>query len=290
MKIFFISLVLIVLSMFCPFSVRADLLINEVSTFDRDDWVEIYNAGSHVIDLSNYELRDVTSSGGANRTKLFGSIASGEFVVFDVGNKINKDGDIVSLYLVSPSENLVDSISFGDKGGVCAPTSSDQTIGRIVDGKNTIERFANSTKGVSNTTASLFPCSTPTTKPTATEKPTNTPTNAPTNTPIITNTRTPSKTSAPVPSPPQTNDPSISLSPTNYISSPTSVVDNVRGVFFDEDKNDKFVDVNKSENEKHKDHNNSFNYLNVLPYLLIISGIAFIVTSLFLLAKKRKDQ
>lgn len=281
MKRSYLLLILIFIGLFYPPCVYARLFINEVSTFDKNDWVEIYNSGEEEIDLSTYEIRDVTASGGVNKTKLSGFIQPKGFVAFDIGNKINKDGDIVGLYLTLPTEELVDSISFGEKGGICAPASVEQTIGRVVDGGETIDRFAVSTKGQSNIGANLASCPTPTIKPTAT----NTPTNTPIATPTPLTTKLPTNTNTPILYPSKT--PSVFPTLTDIVKL-TETQPTKKSVYGVSDELDENVAKEKEDNFKETKNNNSFNYLKIMPYFLISLGILFIVISVSILLIKRK--
>lgn len=177
------------------------VVINEFSSAasnssdsDWPDWVEVYKGGE---DIALYELKDAAG----NIKVLSDAACNGEFCTVDWSNKLNNSGDTIMLVLVSDPENVIDSVTYGAEGTVCSPDHG-QSIGRVVlteaaDPGNTIERFAISSKGLSNYGSVLAPCPSPTPIPTPT--PTSTP--KPTNTPAPTSTPTPKATSAPTPKP-----------------------------------------------------------------------------------------
>ena len=172
----------------------AALYINEFSSGTSDsDWVEIYNSDNTSLDLSNYVLRDSTSS---NKIELSGTIAGNGFATFDWFNKLNNDGDTIRL-LLETDESPADQVIYGKDGDVAAPKNS-QTAGRIPDGAPSFLHLSISSKGSSNNSASFVPTATPT--PTITPTPTRTPapTKIPTSKPAPTSKPTPTSTKIPV--------------------------------------------------------------------------------------------
>ncbi|KKQ37538.1 MAG: hypothetical protein US53_C0016G0006 [Candidatus Woesebacteria bacterium GW2011_GWA1_37_7] len=170
-----------------PVTVNAQVVINEFSSgSSHDDWVELYNSGTQVVNLSSYILRDSTDTNKVEIKNIQNSLEPDSYLVIDLKNYLNKDGDKIRLLEILPDNSVVekDILLFGDKGGVCSPIESG-TAGRYPDANNTIDRFKIDTKGGSNDSSLLDPCPTPTSlpaatytptpKPTATDKPTNTP-------------------------------------------------------------------------------------------------------------------
>ena len=166
-------------------NVSAQVVINEMGTQSSPDWVEIYNVATKSADLSLYKLED----SGNNVKNLSGIIQSFGFATFDWSNRLNNDGDTIKLVRISDNY-LVDKITYGGLGNVCVP-STGESVGRYPDANSIIDRFQNSTKGLSNNSAILNPCPTPTPEPTATFTPT--PTSKPTATPKPTTTPIPIK-------------------------------------------------------------------------------------------------
>lgn len=157
--------------------------INEFSSGTSDsDWVEIYNSDSTSLDLSNYILRDSTSS---NKIELSGTIAGNGFATFNWSNRLNNDGDTIRLLLKS-DESVVDKIIYGKEGDIPAPSGT-QTAGRNPDGSSSWVFLSSSSKGGSNNSASPISTLTPTPSPNPT------PTPAPTK---ITPTKPPTKTAS----------------------------------------------------------------------------------------------
>ena len=185
----------------------AQVVINEFSSStSHDDWIEIYALEDTT--LTGYKLTHLTTEGDESEMATFPSVESiskGEFLIVDARNYLNKDGDVIRLY---KPDNSVEEISYGDKGGVCSP-SSNGSVGRLwqngVEGTNWIDHFSNQTKLLSNKDNILEPCPSPTLEPTETTTPTNTPK---TPTPIP----TPKPTSTPTPAPTKP----LSSTPTTY--------------------------------------------------------------------------
>lgn len=176
-------------------NVSAQVVINEFSSYDNPgDWVELYAIES--VDISGWIVRDLTAS---NKKEIpTGTILSpGSFYVVDFSNYLNRDGDKIILRKADDVTD-VDSLVYGDQGGVCAPGLG-ESAGRYPDANNTIERFREPTKGVPNI-ANFNVCPTPTPDPTPTLTPLPTPTltSTPTSAPQATKTATPSPTKTPL--------------------------------------------------------------------------------------------
>lgn len=123
------------------------LTINEASTADSNDWVEIYNSKDAApIDLSQYRIRDSSSK---NKKDLQGNIVPDGFYVVDFRNWLNNSGDSIKLLKVNGAEEqIIDQIVYG-KGGICLPKTG-ESIGRLPDGSQTIVRFVSPSKGATN--------------------------------------------------------------------------------------------------------------------------------------------
>jgi len=182
-------------------------VINEFSSNTSPDWIEIYNNGTEILDLSLYRIKDLTLN---NKLDLSGSLGPGGFAAFDWSNKLNNGGDLIKLILIS-DESVMDQVSYGDQGGLIAP-SSGQSGGRQTDGGSDWVIFTASTKGSINNSSSVF------TPPTAT--PTNTPT--PTKSPAPTKTPTQQKTASSQESKIPTKTPTPKISLNNTSKNPTS--------------------------------------------------------------------
>ena len=196
-----------------PKNVSAQVVINEISTNTGNDWVELYSIEE--IDISGWLLMDDKSDIGTIPEGTILSEIGSMFYVVEVSNRLNKGGDDVRLFH-SDKVTLVDMIEYGGEGEVCLPSDTG-SIGRYPDGNATVERFSSHTKDVTNNTATIDACPTPTPEPTEEPTPeattqstsTQTPTKAPTLTPKSTvlskATSKPKKTKTPKPTP--TKDP-----------------------------------------------------------------------------------
>lgn len=192
-----------------PIAHAGAIKINEFSSSSSPDWVEIYNSGTESAQLSTYILRD-SSDSDLNKHTLSGTLGAGAFQTIDVSNELNNDGDIVRLFrLENGNEVLQEEISFGDRGGSCAPGGT-QSIGRLPDGGVNVVRLSSGTKGLTNNNSSIDNCPAPT--PTPTPGPTSTPTPTPTPTPGPTSTPSPTVKPTPIPTPKST--PVVQLIPT----------------------------------------------------------------------------
>lgn len=202
---FFLINFLLVLN---PQIAQAKVVINEFSSAtSSDDWVELFNSGPEIIDLSTLLVKDGTTNKVDNIT---GFLDSGGFFTFGWSNRLNNSGDSIRLFLKSDENNAIDQISYGiaENSTLQAPGSG-YTGARSNDGENNWV-ILTATKGSTNNTGTVAPTSTPT--PTDTPAPTS----MPTKTPIP--TKTPAPTKEPIP----TKTPMPTKIPTSTIaSSPT---------------------------------------------------------------------
>lgn len=187
-------------------SIFAAPVINEFSSADSSDWIEIYNSGTETVDLSLYRIRDLTAN---NKLDLSGSVPPSGFAAFDWSNKLNNAGDLIKLVLTS-DESIADQVAYGDQGGLAAP-GSNQTGGRQADGGTSWVVFTSSSKNASNNSSSVF------SPPTAT----------PTNTPTPTKIPTPTKTLTPTKSPTPTKIPTVAKASPGDAKTPTPKISSI---------------------------------------------------------------
>ncbi|MDP2720739.1 MAG: lamin tail domain-containing protein, partial [bacterium] len=120
------------------------VLINEFAavtsgTSVDPDWVELYNDSNSIVSLEGWLLRDLTET---NKVSLTGCISPNSFRKFNFyTNRLDNGGDLIRLF--DQNGSLVDSIEYfsedipkHEKGG---------STGRISDGNNSWEVFANPT-------------------------------------------------------------------------------------------------------------------------------------------------
>lgn len=213
------SLLLFISSLVIPKTnavVIGSVVVNEFASNTADpDWVELYNSGEEIIDLSLYRLEDAAS----NKKNLSGNLGAKSWVAFDWSNKLNNDGDTIFLKKIA-TEETVDNVKYG-ADGVVIPPGPLQSAGRQIDGEGPWVIFNTPTKGSANFTAISTPTSTP--EPTATpEEPTVTPTPPPASTPTIEPTSTPTPTIEPTSTPTPTETPASTPKPTT-IATPTLI-------------------------------------------------------------------
>ena len=153
--------------------VSAQLYVNEImalntstiqdNTGQFNDWIEIYNAGTSPVDLSNYYITDLITNPIKFRfTPLAGQVivpASGHLIIWASGNTnaglnhINfslssTNGEAV--YLVAPDGNtIISSLVF--------PLQRENvSFGRESDGSNTIKYFSPSSPNASNNSVNAY--------------------------------------------------------------------------------------------------------------------------------------
>jgi hypothetical protein len=181
--------------------IKAQVVINEFSSFSYPgDWVEVYNYGPDPVDLSSYRIRDSSLTQYVN---LSGVLEPQKFTFFDLKDYLNKTGDVITLkHLTDGIEDVqpIMTVCYGDKVDSCSvikvgcyPLENESVGSYPSDGGNTFERFTTATKGVTNQTALLDPCPTPTTTETAVATETQTATLTQTSTLTSTTTKTPTK-------------------------------------------------------------------------------------------------
>ena len=193
-KLYFSLFVFFVLSVNPLFAAETDVVINEFlanpSASEDTEFIEIYNSGTEVINISGWKLDDVLDAGSSVFIIPDNTVISstGYLVFYKLQTGIslnNSGGDFVRL--LNSSDEVRDSYEY---------TSSmldDEAWGRFPDGTGEWIELEKASPNESNT---VVPTSTP--SPTNTPTPTKTPT--PTNVPPTpTKTPTPTRTPTPVP-------------------------------------------------------------------------------------------
>lgn len=178
-----------------PVFAADSVVINEFlpNPTSGNDWVELYNPTSNTVNIGGWFLKDEATTHIADFS-LSTSIAAGSYLAIDVGSRLNKDNDTVTLY--NNSNETIDSRIYSQNPG------DNISVGRYPDGDAWIN-LQNPTKGSSNSSGNPVPTSTPTP----------TPTPAPTATPAPTSTTSP--TQSPTPSPKPTSTPKPTAIPTS---------------------------------------------------------------------------
>jgi hypothetical protein len=199
-----------IISLASPANVLGQVVINEISSSGNQDWVELLALPSgQAVNLDGYTIKDSKST----IENLSGTLNPGSFKIFEVGNRLNKDGDTIEIFY---NNQTIDKITYG-KDGICAPEDT-QTIGRYPDGTGSFRRLLSGTKETPNTDQEAH-CPAPT--PSSTPQPTNTNTPTPITpipTPKITKPPTPRPTRTPEVLASETSAPDFTESPTPTIS------------------------------------------------------------------------
>lgn len=193
--------------------VEAAVVINEFlpnpAGSDTNEWVEFYNGGSSIEDLTDYFFDDdsdfSSDSGSSSKVALSGLLSAQSTCFWELSSYLNNNGDVPTLF--SLAGTVVDTYTY-------TTTQEDKSFARVPDGGSW---QTNQTQTKSSTRCSdLAPTPTPT--PTSTPTPTATPTLTPTPTPAATPTPTPTPTATPKPTPTPTvaatSTPSRQLTPT----------------------------------------------------------------------------
>ncbi len=164
------NFITLLLSLFLLNSLTGQIYINEfmadndaITTDESgefEDWIELYNAGSSVVDIGGFFITDDYSDvfkfqipTGDSTTK----IQPGGFLVLwadddindgalHIGIKLSKDGE--KIRLTDRDSILVDSISFGAQ-------TTDISMGRLTDGGATWTSFSSPTPNTSNQSVSI---------------------------------------------------------------------------------------------------------------------------------------
>ncbi len=119
---------------------------------EYDDWIELYNAGSTAVDLNGFYLTDDISNSTKFQITTTAIIPPMGHLLFWADNdldqgdlhlnfKLSASGETIALF--SPSEELVDSVTFGAQ-------NDDLSNGRYPDGSNSFFLFDDPTPGSTN--------------------------------------------------------------------------------------------------------------------------------------------
>ncbi|HBD02377.1 MAG: putative cell surface glycoprotein [Microgenomates group bacterium GW2011_GWC1_46_16] len=201
-KLLIICTLSLIILLLVPAPVRAAVLLNEISPATNPEWIELYNDGDTLIDLTGFLLED----GNTNHTDdlvLSGSLASHSYgVFFHNEGWLNNGGDTLKLYdNATPSANIIDQYTYGS-------LTAEKSVFRSPNGsENWVTGFP--TQNASNPAPSPSPSPSPTPSPTPT----------PTPTPIPSPTPPPSPKPSLKPSP--LSSPSLKLEETGTIAGQT---------------------------------------------------------------------
>ncbi|MDP3955517.1 MAG: lamin tail domain-containing protein [bacterium] len=213
-KIFYSLVIASAIFLFLAKTVLAQVVINEFSSNNGTDWVEVYNTSEESIDLSGsyYQLRDTSPSGNPKNLDCL-LPDSGHFSV-DWGNNLNNDGDRIVLL---KGEQMIDCVAYGDGNGSVCEGKEQVDLEKLNPGEYGVrdpEGSGGWIKTTSRTSAGSSECLTPapTPTPTPTPRPTNIPTPTPTPKPPSPTPKPPTPTPRPTPKPTPTKMPTATPS------------------------------------------------------------------------------
>lgn len=108
--------------------------INEFSSYESSDWVELYNPSNADVSLSGWTLWDT----GVTAIKTLGAsdvIPAQGWLRISAGNRLNRDGDTIILKDADDVE--IDRIVYGAGAGNAPVPGSGESAGRCPDGFDT---------------------------------------------------------------------------------------------------------------------------------------------------------
>ncbi len=185
----------------------SSVIINEFSSANTSDWIELYNTSDSEVNLQEWIVKDTTN----NAIWDFSSssiIPSNGFCTKDVGNRLNNKGDRIQLFQGAEEK---DCVAYGNgNGSFCNGkefTDIDESLGGIVVARKPNGTgnwtFNSSTYGYSNDDTqepeTKVLCYIPSPTPTPTLTPTSSPTSTPTKSPTPSKLPTPTKSPTPTP-------------------------------------------------------------------------------------------
>ncbi len=102
--------------------------INEFSSHDAADWVELYNTTLTAVDPTNWQIKNVI---GDSHTIVMGTIEAHGFLLVNVGDFLDETADTIQL--ADDEANAIDEVSYGS-GALVPASTSGHSSGRIMDG------------------------------------------------------------------------------------------------------------------------------------------------------------
>ena len=188
-----------------PVSVSAQVVINEFSSSDTSDWIEIYNLSDSSVNMSGWTIKDTASSNVYDFSNEVLPTTSSCFIT--VSNRLNNGGDRIQLLKDSVQ---IDCVAYGNGNGsfcniaedVAAPAVT-ETASRVPEGTGSWTLGLATKSGTDCVTLVPTPTPSPVPDPTSTASPK----------PVSTLTPTPTKTPSPTPKPTSTKKPTSSPTP-----------------------------------------------------------------------------
>ena len=112
---------------------QPEVVINEFRSYNTSgDWIELYNKGTSEVLLDGWSINDSDSE-----IHTFGasdSISAGGYLVVDVGSRLNRDGDTITLLKGSET---IDEVTYGSGADEAQAPGEGNSTGRYPDGVDT---------------------------------------------------------------------------------------------------------------------------------------------------------
>jgi len=131
-------------------SVWNSVKINEISSYDSADWVELYNLSGVCVDLTGLKIWD-TGISTAMRVLDNMIIEANDWLWVSVSSRLNRDSDSVIL------KNGEEELDWLDYGGVVSAPQENEFLARIPDGSGEWVITATGTPGRANALATTEP-------------------------------------------------------------------------------------------------------------------------------------
>lgn len=241
---------------------QAQVVINEFSSDNSQEWVELYNTSSSPVTLTGWTIQDAAQS----PVTLSGDISGNGYFAYDRGGSgwLNNDNDGDTITLKDGQGTIQDSMVYGSSGSVGAP-GQDKSASRVPDGSTTWQNNTNPTKGGSNPTTTPAPSPSPTASPTPT--PTAAPTPAPAKTATPSPKSTPAPTKSPTPTPSESPEPETNEIVLGIAESPTP---------------------EPTPSEQSAIVEGWLTPRKILPFVFILSGVGILVGAIFSFVRQSK--
>ena len=112
---------------------ESEVVINEFSSYNTSgDWIELYNNGTSEILLDGWSINDSASK--IHAFTAGDNISAEGYLVVDVGSRLNRDGDTITL--LNGSENI-DEVTYSSGAGEAPAPDEGNSTGRYPNGVDT---------------------------------------------------------------------------------------------------------------------------------------------------------
>jgi hypothetical protein len=163
------------LFLFVVSEIKAQVVINELSSNSNPEWVELYNSSNEIVSISDWKITDGNTNTSDDLT-LNGCIVSQGFRSFGRSSGWLNDTGGDTINLKDPNGNQINQVIYGSEGIVGIPQSG-KSASRIPDGDQNWQILDSPTQRnddcqIPSPSSSPTPASTPVQTPTVTPSPT----------------------------------------------------------------------------------------------------------------------